>query len=148
MSAAIIAAQYANASTDTRRLVDRLLQQDADDQAWAEQIGPAYRQRDVALLLGKSKQAVSEDRRLLRLEMRSGAIGYPAFQFDGRRVLAGLGDIVVLLGPSVETPWTIGSWLTSPQPALGGARPIDRLRAGEIDTVMSAARHLSAALAG
>lgn len=144
----MVAERYEQASSDTRRLVDRLLHQDADDRAWAEQIGPAYRQRDVAELLGKSKQAVSEDRRLLRLEMRSGAIGYPAFQFDGRRLLGGLADVVAMLNPVVETPWTVASWVTSAQPALGGARPIDLLRAGDSDPVMAAVRRLAAALAG
>ena len=32
----------------TRHQIERLLQQDADDRAWAEQIGPVYRQGDVA----------------------------------------------------------------------------------------------------
>ncbi|MDA8302338.1 MAG: hypothetical protein M0005_12565 [Actinomycetota bacterium] len=90
MASAAVAQLYRKASPETRRLVDRLLEQDADDRASADQIGPAYRQGDVALLLGKSKQAVSEDERLLRLEMRSGIVGYPAFQFDGRRLLLGI----------------------------------------------------------
>jgi hypothetical protein len=109
--------------TSTRRLVNRLLDQDADDQAWADQVGPVYRQGDVAGLLGKSKQAVSGDRRLLRLELRSGTTGYPAFQFDGRQQTPGLGAIVEPLLPVVETSWTIASWLTSPQPDLGDDRP-------------------------
>lgn len=144
----LLTERYEHASDATRRVVDRLLAQDEDDRAWAEQIGPVYRQGDVAALLGKSKQAVSEDRRLVRLEMRSGAIGYPAFQFDGRRVLPGIAEVVAQLAPVVETAWTVASWLTSLQPALHGARPLDRLRAGDVDAVTSAARQVAIALAG
>lgn len=127
-------------------MVERLLQHDADDRAWFEQLGPAYRPADVAELLAKSKQAVSADHRLLRLEMRSGGVGYPAFQFDGRRLLPGVGEVVRTLSPVVETSWTIASWLTSPQPALAGSTPLERLRAGEVDAVVGAARHFAQAL--
>jgi len=54
-----------DASPETRYQIERLLRQDADDRAWAEQLGPAYRQGDVARLLGKSRQAVSADTGLL-----------------------------------------------------------------------------------
>lgn len=128
-------------------MVDRLLAQDADDRAWAEQIGLVYRQTDVAALLGKSKQAVSEDRKLLRLTMRSGAVGYPAFQFDGRRQVPGVGLVTSLLGQVAETPWTIASWLTSPQLTFDGHTPIDRLRAGEVDAVVTEAKRFAGALA-
>lgn len=53
------AERYEHASEDTRRQIDRLLEQDADDRAWAEQLGPVYRQPHVAVLLDKSKQAIS-----------------------------------------------------------------------------------------
>lgn len=148
MKAAVLADSYQHASAETQRMVDRLLRQDADDQAWAEQIGPAYRQADVAALLGKTKQAVSIDHRLLRLPMRSGAIGYPACQFDGKRLLPGVSDVVAALSAVVETPWTIASWLTSPHRALEGARPLDALRAGAVDEVVAMAEQTAAALAG
>lgn len=147
MRASEVAERYANASEDTRHLVDRLLAVDADDRAWTEQIGPAYRQADVARLLGKSKQAVSADRHLLRLEMRSGHIGYPAFQFDGPRQLAGVGEVVDVLGPVVASQWTIASWLTSPQPDLDGRRPLGLLREHRVDDVVSAARRAARSLA-
>lgn len=139
--------RYQHASDETRRLIDRLLTQDADDQAWADQLGPAYRQADVAKLLGKSKQAVSRDRRLLRLTTRSEQIAYPAFQFDGRRPLPGIAEVITILDGTVATTWTIASWLTAPQPALDGDRPVDRLRAGDRDGVLTLARQAAAALA-
>jgi len=138
---------YRDAAEDTRRQIDRLLELDADDHAWAEQLGPVYRQSDVARLLRKTKQAVSADSGLLRLEMRSGQLGYPVFQFDGRGVLRGVPEVVRTLTPAVASSWTIASWLTSPQPAWQGARPLDRLRSGEVDDVAAAARRMALSLA-
>lgn len=136
-----------DASPDTRYQIERLLRQDADDRAWAEQLGPAYRQGDVARLLGKSRQAVSADTGLLRLEMRNGEIGYPIFQFDGRRELPGSRDVVAILGPVVASPWTIASWLTSPAAALDDRSPIQALRDRQTGAVIEAARRTAEALA-
>lgn len=134
------------ASPETRHQIETLLRQEADDRAWAGQLGPAYRQADVARLLGKSKQAVSADRGLLRLEMRSGEIGYPVFQFDGRRQLGGVRNVVRTLSPAVTDAWTTASWLTSPQPELDDRTPLDALRAGERDPVLALAGGFAAAL--
>jgi hypothetical protein len=147
MQRSALVERYRDASEDTRRQIDRLLEQDADDQAWAEQLGPVYRQGDVADLLGKSKQAVSADPGLLKLELRSGQLGYPVFQFDGRRLLPGIREVVETLTSVVETSWTIASWLASPQPSSQGQRPLDRLRAGEIDEVLAAARRMARTMA-
>lgn len=140
--------RYARATDETRRIVDRLLEQDATDARWAAQLGPAYRQADVAALLGKSKQAVSRDRHLLALRTRGGAIVYPAFQFDGRRLLPGLGTVVTTLVPVAASPWTVASWLTSGSASLDGRRPLDVLREGEVAAVQRAADAFAAGLAG
>jgi hypothetical protein len=147
MHTSTLITRYQHASENTRRQVDRLLEQDADDRAWAEQLGPVYRQSDVADLLGKSKQAVSADAGLLKLELRSGRLGYPVFQFDGRRLLPGMRAVVETLTPVVETSWTIASWLASPQPSWQGQRPLDRLRAGETEEVVAAARRMARTMA-
>lgn len=119
---------------------------EVDDRAWADQIGPVYREADVAPLLGKSQRAVSADGGLLRLELRDGRVGYPVFQFDGPRLLPGIRDVVHLLAPAVASPWTIASWLTSEQPSLGGQRPLDRLRAGDTEAVLAEARRMARAM--
>lgn len=134
------------ASPETRHQIECLLRQEADDQAWTEQLGPAYRQGDVARLMGKSRQAVSADRRLLRLEMRNGEIGYPVFQFDGRRQIPGIRDVVSTLGAAVASPWTIAAWLTSPSPELDDQTPLAALRAGETERVAALAGRFAAAL--
>ena len=129
-----------DASPDTRYQIERLLRQDADDRAWAEQLGPAYRQGDVARLLGKSRQAVSADSSPLRLEMRDGEIGYPVFQFDGRRKLPGIPEVIDILAPVVASPWTIASWLKSTAADLEGRAPVKALRDGNIEAVTASAR--------
>lgn len=139
--------RYQQASPETRQLIDDILTSDADDQAWVEQLGPALRGQTVAHMLGVSPQAVSSNKGLLRLEMRSGRVGYPVFQFQGKRPVEGLGDVVRVLTPAVETRWTIASWLTSPNAELGGSTPIEALRSGRrSESVMAAARRFAAAL--
>jgi|GEM_PF-1763845 len=135
-----------DASAETRYQIECLLRQEADDQAWAGQLGPAYRQGDVARLLGKTRQAVSADRGLLRLEMRDSEIGYPVFQFQGRQPLAGIREIVRTFQPAVTSTWTTASWLTSPATELDGRTPLEALRAGELEPVLALARRTAAAL--
>ena len=135
-----------DASPEARYQIERLLRQDADDRAWTEQLGPAYRQGDVARLLDKSRQAVSADRGLLRLALRDGEIAYPVFQFDGRRQLPGIREVVRVLEPAVASAWTTASWLTSPAPQLDDRTPLALLRAGELEPVVSLARQTASTL--
>ncbi len=141
-----LAERYARVSAETRDLIDRLIEADLDAQAWADQLGVAYRQTDVAALLGVSPQAVSKNPRLLRLTTPRGQVGYPAFQFDGRRQVPGVGDVVEALVPVTTSTWTIASWLTSPQRDLGQRSPIDALRQGDVGPVLDAAMAFAAAL--
>lgn len=113
---------------------------EADDRAWAAQLGPAHGPDAVARLLQISVDDVATHPGLLRLPQRSGEIVYPAFQFDGHRLLDGISEVVAAMRPAVATTWTIASWLTSPQPSLDGDRPLARLRARDPDPVVEAAR--------
>lgn len=113
---------------------------ESDDSAWASQIGPAYQEDAVADLLRLSVQQVRAHEGLLRLTERSGTVVYPAFQFDGHRLLDGISEVVSVMAPVVASRWTIASWLTSPQPALDGDRPVDRLRSGDNGPVLKEVR--------
>ncbi len=135
-----------DASPETRYQIEVLLRQEADDEAWTEQLGPAYRQGDVARLLDKSRQAVSADSGLLRLAMRSGEIGYPVLQFDGRSQLPGVREIVRAFEPVVTSAWTTASWLTSPAPELDDRTPLAALRAGDREPALALAHQVTAAL--
>jgi len=130
------------ASPETRQLVTTLLEQDAADRDWAAQVGPSLTQADAARLLGKSEQATAKDPRLLRVKTRSGRVAYPVVQFDGRAVLAGLGEVLAVLD-DVADPLTACAWLTGTQPSLGDRRPVDALRDGDADAVVALARRFA-----
>lgn len=133
----------ARASAPTLDLVRAILEQDVSDAAWAAQIGPALSQQDVARLLGKSEQAVSKDARLLRIRNRDGRPVYPVVQFDGRRQLLGVADVVAAIGRVLE-PLTVASWLTASNAGLSGRRPVDALRDGDAAAVRALAARLAA----
>ncbi len=137
-----VAELFYAASPETRQLVTALLEQDAADRHWAAQIGPSLTQADTARLLGNSEQASAKDPRLLRVKTRSGRVAYPVVQFDGRAVLAGLGEVLAVLAPAAD-PLTVTAWLTGMQPSLGNRRPVDALRAGEADAVVALARRFA-----
>jgi hypothetical protein len=119
---------------------------------WTDRVGPFYDTEGVmALLGGVSKQAVHDRvrrHRLLALRTASGRLVYPAAQFHGRGVVAGLGTVLDALVPDDTEAWLVASWLTTSDPALGDRAPIDALRAGDIDPVVDGARELASALRG
>jgi hypothetical protein len=66
---------------------------------------------------------------------------YPAIQFnnDGSLV-AGLRD--VCKGLPTHNPWAILNFLVQPESLLDDRKPIDLLRAGEVDLVVQAAKRM------
>lgn len=119
---------------------------------WTDAVGPFYDTDGVMTLLGGvSKQAVNDRvrrHRLLALRTGSGRLVYPAAQFDGERVVDGLGAVLDLLVPDDTEAWMVASWLTTVDPDLGDRTPLDALRAGHTDDVVRAARDLAGALRG
>ncbi len=130
------------ASPQAVELARTILEQDLADRAWGEQVGPALSQRDVARLLGKSEQAVSKDRRLLRVRNRDGRPVYPVFQFHGRAHKPGVAEVVAALAGVVE-PLTVASWLTARNSQLDGHRPIDVIDGGQPERAVQLARRLA-----
>lgn len=141
-----LAALAAKAPPEAVDLARMILEQAVSDERWAAQVGPVLGQRDVARLLGKSPQAVAQDRGLLRLRQRDGRPAYPVFQFDGRRQIGGITEVVAVLGAAVE-PLTVAAWLTGPNRRLCGRRPIDLLRAAQAEPVLDAAYRYARAAA-
>ena len=135
-----------SASPAAQTFVRRVLEQDEATQRWGAQLGPSLSQRDAARLLGKSEQAVAKDGRLLRLRNQDGRPVYPVVQFDGRRLLPGVAEIIDVLTGAVE-PLTVASWLTAPNAQLGGRCPIDVLRDGEVAPALAVARSLASSAA-
>jgi len=131
------------ASPEAIRLAVRLLESDIANRAWVEQVGYSLTQSDVAELLRRSEQAISKDRRLLRLIRSDGRPVYPVFQFDGRRKTPGVADVVRALSGALQ-PAAIAAWLTGENAALDGQRPIDALHVGDEQPVLVVARRLAA----
>ena len=92
----------AQASPQALDLARAVLEQSVTDAAWGAQTGPVLAQRDTARLLATTEQAVSKDRRPLRLRNRDGRPVYPVVQFDGRSRLDGVADVVTTLASSLQ----------------------------------------------
>lgn len=93
----------------------------------------------VAELLHISRQAVGHRRaagKLLGVEGPRGYL-YPAWQFDGDRMLPGIEEIFDLL--KYEDPWSKLIFFVRPNDAAGGKRPLDLLRKGKLEAVERAA---------
>lgn len=120
---------------------------------WTDELGPFYDSEGVGMLLGNvTKQAVSDRvrrHRLLALRTGSGRLVYPAFQFENRSVLDGLGDLLSIVAPDDTEGWYVASWLTTSDPAFGGRSPVEELRThGLTDELRAAARDVAGSLRG
>ncbi len=95
-----------------------------------------------SLLRGISRQAIDkrvQDGSLLAVPGPSNHRSYPTLQFnrDGS-IVAGLREVRRAL--PVESPWAVLNFLANSDDRLNGHRPIDLLRAGEVERVVEAAR--------
>ena len=61
---------------------------------------------------------------------------YPAWQFTDDSVLSGLEQVLATL---MAAPWTQASWFLTGDTRLADDRPLDALRRGELQQVLSAA---------
>lgn len=132
-----------DASPEAVALATAVLEGDLANRAWHDQVGPSLTQRDAARLLGRSEQAVSKDRRLVRVHRPDGRPVYPVVQFAGRRQKPGVAEVVAALAGAVNE-LTAAAWLTAANDALGGRRPIDELAAGEANAVLAVAARFAA----
>jgi len=120
---------------------------------WGRHLGPLFDVEQVKTVLAVgSRQAVSDlarRGRLLALEAAGGRKLYPAFQFgpDGRPYPE-LAHILARFEGAVETPYTVASWLVSPQDLLEGETPAAWMRSRrDQERLLEAARRAAAALA-
>lgn len=122
------------------------------DREWTEHLGGFYTVNAVRHLLSRrgrpvTKQAVSKRRDLLALKTGSGRVVYPKFQFRHGRPVAGLSEVLAIFDDAVVSPWTVASWLVSPNRDFEGDTPIEVLAAEMVDPVVAAARSWTAQLA-
>lgn len=118
---------------------------------WSAEIGPFYDGAGVGALLAhegssRSQPAVSERRDLLALRTGSGRLVYPAFQFDGRRPLDGLAEVLGIFEQVPVSRWTLASWLCTRSRELDDRSPIDVLRSGDVGSVLASSRRWAGAL--
>ena len=120
---------------------------------WDQQLGPLYGWSDAAEILGtvSSRQGIhdlAQRRRLLALPASGGRMLYPAFQFQGRRTIAGLHELLEVLASSGASAWSQASWFRTPQEELDGQTPVAYLTACGLDEkVLSSASRVAGRLA-
>jgi hypothetical protein len=109
-----------------------------------KEAGGAFELEEVQRLLhGVTRQAIEKrvkDGSLLAVPGPSNRRRYPTVQFTQDGPLAGLKDVQAAL--PTRNPWAVLNFFVRPDRRLGGRRPIDVLRAGDVDAVVSAARGL------
>jgi hypothetical protein len=97
--------------------------------------------KEVSALLRMSRQAVDKRRmsgNLLAIEAGRRGYRYPAWQFTNGDVVPGLGEILSLLAQS--PPLAQMRFFLSGSHKLGGKRPLDRMKVGDLEAVRRAAR--------
>jgi hypothetical protein len=107
--------------------------------------GGAYSLAEVQMLMRDiSRQAVNNRVRegtLLAVPGPSNRACYPAIQFtESGLPVEGLREVRQALG--TENPWMILNFLANADPQLEGRRPIDMLKAGEVNKVIEVARRV------
>lgn len=102
--------------------------------------GQPFTSEEVASLLHVTRQAVDKRRskgQLLGVSLGRRGYLYPAWQFLAERVLPGLERVLAAL--KEYDPWTQLMFLKTGDIRLGGATPLERLQAGDVDAVVWAA---------
>ena len=104
--------------------------------------GPPLTASDVSRLLGIPADDVEQWRRngtIIGLPAGHDGYVYPRWQFDPvkRAVLPGLTDVLGTL--RVEDPWMRTAFFLRSNHRLNGARPLDALRAGDVESARRAA---------
>jgi hypothetical protein len=116
--------------------------------ARAKQRGKQYQQqsiqdalsdRDAATLLNISVEDLDRLRQSNEIVFLSdgNSYVYPKCQFDGGKIINGIDRVIAEL--PLQEGWTQLIFLESGDPMLGGEKPIDRLRSGDLPAVISAA---------
>jgi len=106
-----------------------------------EQNGGIFKTEEVAEYLGITPQAVNKRRalrQLVGLTFRKRGYVFPAWQFTERGTVPGLEQVLLALADHDE--WMQNVFFVNPNTRLGGRRPLDLLREGEIQEVLDSAR--------
>lgn len=119
---------------------------DTIQQVLLEQGGARLTLTEAASRLGITRQAMHKRiRTKAALGLMIGeAFVVPATQMvetvDGVTVVPGLRDVLLQFREAGAGDWSALQYLVEPDPALGGAAPLDRLKDGDVQTVVAGAR--------
>jgi hypothetical protein len=117
---------------------------------WPKLLGPLLHAEEVRELVGlcslEDLDELVRRWRILALPTRRGGVVYPAFQFDGHgQPYPTIAEVIEILAPVAVTPYTIASWLMSPNEFLGDETPMQLLRTErDPERVMTEARYAAA----
>lgn len=103
--------------------------------------GGAVSVEDAANRLGLTRQGIDRRRRasrLIGLTMGRRGYAYPVWQFEDMGTLPGLEQVLDALDGF--GPWSQVSWFISPNARLDDESPLIRLRTGDVEPVITAAR--------
>jgi len=103
--------------------------------------GGALTGAEMASLLGVSRQAVDKRRKarqLLAVELPRRGYLYPAWQVSEAGVVPGFVEVLAVL--RTHDAWAQARFFVTGNVRLGGKKPIDRLRRGDLEAVLRAAR--------
>jgi hypothetical protein len=102
--------------------------------------GGTFSAADAARMLGIDVVTLRElaaEGAIIALPLPGGT-AYPACQLEIGGMVSGLSN--ALRSMPIRSPWMRLEWLLSPDPALGGASPIEALRRGNVTEVIRVAR--------
>ena len=128
---------------DEDPLAEARLRGAAEQRRLLDEARGAVRATEAAELLGISGRAVDARRKrdeLLAVNTARRGWHYPRCQFDaGSRdgVVRGLDRVIAAVGD--PSGWMVLAFLLSPEERLGDRRPLDALKAGEVEAVARAA---------
>lgn len=108
---------------------------------FADLVGPVYFTADVERLLGRTRQALNQNRSLIRFRVGQTS-AFPAFQFTGRTPRADVGEIARAFAKASVDGATMAVWFMTPAEADGADErtPLQLLEAGERETAHRAQR--------
>ena len=133
---------------DPADLASRMLSAVPTAHPWDEHIGPFYDTAGLTKWLGVTKQALADRvrrHRLLAVTTAEGRVLYPVRQFEGRRLLAGLPDVLAAFRNASVDGWAIAVWATTPAQSLRGDTPLGWLRRGcDVEPVLELAANTAA----
>lgn len=121
--------------------------------AWERHLGQLLTHKQMLEVTGWTKQNLSQavrEHRVLRLEATDGTAGYWSqglTETEPHRPLAGLKDVLRIWAQAGTAAWTVASWLSTPQPELGGRTPRQALSGGDHQDVAALARQAAGRLA-